>query len=238
MSTVKTELKIGTLENAGTLTVGGKNLSSWDVNVYDLKNTGTLNAGDLMAFNSIDNTGILNLDTTQRIALGLYGKEAASGERVTFVNGEDGTLSINVEADPALTTQNAHAAGIDLFSPTNQPTMTGGDFMNLGTADITVPSTLTIDVTKTASDATYSTWGIKGNHNTTLINNGTLTINGTATAERWLSGVALYGSETTHGSFRNSGDVNIVLTESTIRPRSSIRAISTLRSSRLIQLPS
>ena len=238
VSTVTTELKTGTLENAGTLTVGGKNLSSWDVNVYDLKNTGTLNAGDLMAFNSIDNTGILNLDTTQRIALGLYGKEAASGERVTFVNGEDGTLSINVEADPALTTQNAHAAGIDLFSPTNQPTMTGGDFMNLGTADITVTSTqgatygivadsthdstirnegtLTIDVTKTASDATYSTWGIKGNHNTTLINNGTLTINGTATAERWLSGVALYGSETTHGSFRNSGDVNIVLTESAL----------------------
>ena len=233
VSTVKTELKTGTLENAGTLTVGGKNLSSWDVNVYDLKNTGTLNAGDLMAFNSIDNTGILNLDTTQRIALGLYGKEAASGEHVTLVNRESGQLSINVDADSALLIQTGHVAGIDLFSPTNAPDLTGGDFTNLGTTNITVKSergtnygivadsthestirndgTLTIDVTQTAADATYGVSGIKGNHNTTLVNNGTLSIEGATAGGGYLQGVVLYGSETSRGSFRNDGTTSITL---------------------------
>ena len=233
VSTVKTELKTGTLENAGTLTVGGKNLSSWDVNVYDLKNTGTLNAGDLMAFNSIDNTGILNLDTTQRIALGLYGKEAASGEHVTLVNRESGQLSINVDADSALLIQTGHVAGIDLFSPTNAPDLTGGDFTNLGTTNITVKSergtnygivadsthestirndgTLTIDVTQTAADATYGVSGIRGNHNTTLVNNGTLSIEGATAGGGYLQGVVLYGSETSRGSFRNDGTTSITL---------------------------
>lgn len=233
VSTVTTELKTGTLENAGTLTVGAKDLPNWAVNVYDLKNTGTLNAGTLIALNSIDNTGVLNLDTTQRIAIGLYGKDAASGEHVTLVNRESGQLTINVDADPTLTTKSPHVAGLDLFYPTNAPDLTGGDFTNLGTTNITVQSgqgatygivadsahdstirnegTLTIDVTKTASDATNGTWGIKGNHNTTLVNSGALSIEGASAGDGFLQGIALYGSETSRGSFRNDGTTSITL---------------------------
>ena len=233
VSTVTTELKTGTLENAGTLTVGAKDLPNWAVNVYDLKNTGTLNAGTLIALNSIDNTGVLNLDTTQRIALGLYGKDAASGEHVTLVNRESGQLSINVDADSALLIQTGHVAGIDLFSPTNAPDLTGGDFTNFGTTNITVKSergtnygivadsthestirndgTLTIDVTQTAADATYGVSGIRGNHNTTLVNNGTLSIEGATAGGGYLQGVVLYGSETSRGSFRNDGTTSITL---------------------------
>lgn len=233
VSTVTTELKTGTLENAGTLTVGAKDLPNWAVNVYDLKNTGTLNAGTLIALNSIDNTGVLNLDTTQRIAIGLYGKDAASGEHVTLVNRESGQLSINVDADSALLIQTGHVAGIDLFSPTNAPDLTGGDFTNLGTTNITVKSergtnygivadsthestirndgTLTIDVTQTAADATYGVSGIRGNHNTTLVNNGTLSIEGATAGGGYLQGVVFYGSETSRGSFRNDGTTSITL---------------------------
>ena len=233
VSTVTTELKTGTLENAGMLTVGAKDLPNWAVNVYDLKNTGTLNAGTLIALNSIDNTGVLNLDTTQRIAIGLYGKDAASGEHVTLVNRESGQLSINVDADSALLIQTGHVAGIDLFSPTNAPDLTGGDFTNLGTTNITVKSergtnygivadstpestirndgTLTIDVTQTAADATYGVSGIRGNHNTTLVNNGTLSIEGATAGGGYLQGVVLYGSETSRGSFRNDGTTSITL---------------------------
>ena len=233
VSTVTTELKTGTLENAGTLTVGAKDLPNWAVNVYDLKNTGTLNAGTLIALNSIDNTGVLNLDTTQRIAIGLYGKDAASGEHVTLVNRESGQLSINVDADSALLIQTGHVAGIDLFSPTNAPDLTGGDFTNFGTTNITVKSergtnygivadsthestirndgTLTIDVTQTAADATYGVSGIRGNHNTTLVNNGTLSIEGATAGDGYLQGVVLYGSETSRGSFRNDGTTSITL---------------------------
>ena len=233
VSTVTTELKTGTLENAGTLTVGAKDLPNWEVNVYDLKNTGTLNAGTLIALNSIDNTGVLNLDTTQRIAIGLYGKDAASGEHVTLVNRESGQLSINVDADSALLIQTGHVAGIDLFSPTNAPDLTGGDFTNFGTTNITVKSergtnygivadsthestirndgTLTIDVTQTAADATYGVSGIRGNHNTTLVNNGTLSIEGATAGDGYLQGVVLYGSETSRGSFRNDGTTSITL---------------------------
>ena len=229
VSTVTTELKTGTLENAGTLTVGAKDLPNWAVNVYDLKNTGTLNAGTLIALNSIDNTGVLNLDTTQRIAIGLYGKDAASGEHVTLVNRESGQLSINVDADSALLIQTGHVAGIDLFSPTNAPDLTGGDFTNnitvkseRGTnygivADSTHESTirndgtLTIDVTQTAADATYGVSGIRGNHNTTLVNNGTLSIEGATAGGGYLQGVVLYGSETSRGSFRNDGTTSITL---------------------------
>ena len=233
VSTVTTELKTGTLENAGTLTVGAKDLPNWAVNVYDLKNTGTLNAGTLIALNSIDNTGVLNLDTTQRIAIGLYGKDAASGEHVTLVNRESGQLSINVDADSALLIQTGHVAGIDLFSPTNAPDLTGGDFTNFGTTNITVKSergtnygivadsthestirndgTLTIDVTQTAADATYGVSGIRGNHNTTLVNNGTLSIEGATAGGGYLQGVVLYGSETSRGSFRNDGTTSITL---------------------------
>ena len=233
VSTVTTELKTGTLENAGTLTVGAKDLPNWAVNVYDLKNTGTLNAGTLIALNSIDNTGVLNLDTTQRIAIGLYGKDAASGEHVTLVNRESGQLSINVDADSALLIQTGHVAGIDLFSPTNAPDLTGGDFTNFGTTNITVKSeqgatygivadsahestirndgTLTINVAKIESDATYGTWGIKGNHNTTLVNTGALSIEGASAGDGFLQGIALYGSETSRGSFRNDGTTSITL---------------------------
>ena len=233
VSTVTTELKTGTLENAGTLTVGAKDLPNWAVNVYDLKNTGTLNAGTLIALNSIDNTGVLNLDTTQRIAIGLYGKDAASSEHVTLVNRESGQLSINVDADSALLIQTGHVAGIDLFSPTNAPDLTGGDFTNFGTTNITVKSergtnygivadsthestirndgTLTIDVTQTAADATYGVSGIRGNHNTTLVNNGTLSIEGATAGGGYLQGVVLYGSETSRGSFRNDGTTSITL---------------------------
>ena len=233
VSTVTTELKTGTLENAGMLTVGAKDLPNWAVNVYDLKNTGTLNAGTLIALNSIDNTGVLNLDTTQRIAIGLYGKDAASGEHVTLVNRESGQLSINVDADSALLIQTGHVAGIDLFSPTNAPDLTGGDFTNFGTTNITVKSergtnygivadsthestirndgTLTIDVTQTAVDATYGVSGIRGNHNTTLVNNGTLSIEGATAGDGYLQGVVLYGSETSRGSFRNDGTTSITL---------------------------
>ena len=233
VSTVTTELKTGTLENAGMLTVGAKDLPNWAVNVYDLKNTGTLNAGTLIALNSIDNTGVLNLDTTQRIAIGLYGKDAASGEHVTLVNRESGQLSINVDADSALLIQTGHVAGIDLFSPTNAPDLTGGDFTNFGTTNITVKSergtnygivadsthestirndgTLTIDVTQTAADATYGVSGIRGNHNTTLVNNGTLSIEGATAGGGYLQGVVLYGSETSRGSFRNDGTTSITL---------------------------
>ena len=233
VSTVTTELKTGTLENAGTLTVGAKDLPNWAVNVYDLKNTGTLNAGTLIALNSIDNTGVLNLDTTQRIAIGLYGKDATSGEHVTLVNRESGQLSINVDADSALLIQTGHVAGIDLFSPTNAPDLTGGDFTNFGTTNITVKSergtnygivadsthestirndgTLTIDVTQTAADATYGVSGIRGNHNTTLVNNGTLSIEGATAGGGYLQGVVLYGSETSRGSFRNDGTTSITL---------------------------
>ena len=233
VSTVTTELKTGTLENAGTLTVGAKDLPNWAVNVYDLKNTGTLNAGTLIALNSIDNTGVLNLDTTQRIAIGLYGKDAASGEHVTLVNRESGQLSINVDADSALLIQTGHVAGIDLFSPTNAPDLTGGDFTNFGTTNITVKSergtnygivadsthestirndgTLTIDVTQTAADATYGVSGIRGNHNTTLVNTGTLSIEGATAGGGYLQGVVLYGSETSRGSFRNDGTTSITL---------------------------
>ncbi len=233
VSTVTTELKTGTLENAGTLTVGAKDLPNWAVNVYDLKNTGTLNAGTFIALNSIDNTGVLNLDTTQRIAIGLYGKDAASGEHVTLVNRESGQLSINVDADSALLIQTGHVAGIDLFSPTNAPDLTGGDFTNFGTTNITVKSergtnygivadsthestirndgTLTIDVTQTAADATYGVSGIRGNHNTTLVNNGTLSIEGATAGGGYLQGVVLYGSETSRGSFRNDGTTSITL---------------------------
>ena len=233
VSTVTTELKTGTLENAGMLTVGAKDLPNWAVNVYDLKNTGTLNAGTLIALNSIDNTGVLNLDTTQRIAIGLYGKDAASGEHVTLVNRESGQLSINVDADSALLIQTGHVAGIDLFSPTNAPDLTGGDFTNFGTTNITVKSergtnygivadsthestirndgTLTIDVTQTAADATYGVSGIRGNHNTTLVNNGTLSIEGATAGDGYLQGVVLYGSETSRGSFRNDGTTSITL---------------------------
>ena len=233
VSTVTTELKTGALENAGTLTVGAKDLPNWVVNVYDLKNTGTLNAGTLIALNSIDNTGVLNLDTTQRIAIGLYGKDAASGEHVTLVNRESGQLSINVDADSALLIQTGHVAGIDLFSPTNAPDLTGGDFTNFGTTNITVKSergtnygivadsthestirndgTLTIDVTQTAADATYGVSGIRGNHNTTLVNNGTLSIEGATAGDGYLQGVVLYGSETSRGSFRNDGTTSITL---------------------------
>ena len=233
VSTVTTELKTGTLENAGTLTVGAKDLPNWAVNVNDLKNTGTLNAGTLIALNSIDNTGVLNLDTTQRIAIGLYGKDAASGEHVTLVNRESGQLSINVDADSALLIQTGHVAGIDLFSPTNAPDLTGGDFTNFGTTNITVKSergtnygivadsthestirndgTLTIDVTQTAADATYGVSGIRGNHNTTLVNNGTLSIEGATAGDGYLQGVVLYGSETSRGSFRNDGTTSITL---------------------------
>ena len=233
VSTVTTELKTGTLENAGTLTVGAKDLPNWAVNVYDLKNTGTLNAGTLIALNSIDNTGVLNLDTTQRIAIGLSGKDAASGEHVTLVNRESGQLSINVDADSALLIQTGHVAGIDLFSPTNAPDLTGGDFTNFGTTNITVKSergtnygivadsthestirndgTLTIDVTQTAADATYGVSGIRGNHNTTLVNNGTLSIEGATAGGGYLQGVVLYGSETSRGSFRNDGTTSITL---------------------------
>lgn len=233
VSTVTTELKTGTLENAGTLTVGAKDLPNWAVNVYDLKNTGTLNAGTLIALNSIDNTGVLNLDTTQRIAIGLYGKDAASGEHVTLVNRESGQLSINVDTDSALLIQTGHVAGIDLFSPTNAPDLTGGDFTNFGTTNITVKSergtnygivadsthestirndgTLTIDVTQTAADATYGVSGIRGNHNTTLVNNGTLSIEGATAGGGYLQGVVLYGSETSRGSFRNDGTTSITL---------------------------
>ena len=210
VSTVTTELKTGTLENAGTL-----------------------NAGTLIALNSIDNTGVLNLDTTQRIAIGLYGKDAASGEHVTLVNRESGQLSINVDADSALLIQTGHVAGIDLFSPTNAPDLTGGDFTNFGTTNITVKSergtnygivadsthestirndgTLTIDVTQTAADATYGVSGIRGNHNTTLVNNGTLSIEGATAGDGYLQGVVLYGSETSRGSFRNDGTTSITL---------------------------
>ena len=233
VSTVTTELKTGTLENAGTLTVGAKDLPNWAVNVNDLKNTGPLNAGTLIALNSIDNTGVLNLDTTQRIAIGLYGKDAASGEHVTLVNRESGQLSINVDADSALLIQTGHVAGIDLFSPTNAPDLTGGDFTNFGTTNITVKSergtnygivadsthestirndgTLTIDVTQTAADATYGVSGIRGNHNTTLVNNGTLSIEGATAGDGYLQGVVLYGSETSRGSFRNDGTTSITL---------------------------
>ena len=233
VSTVTTELKTGTLENAGMLTVGAKDLPNWAVNVYDLKNTGTLNAGTLIALNSIDNTGVLNLDTTQRIAIGLSGKDAASGEHVTLVNRESGQLSINVDADSALLIQTGHVAGIDLFSPTNAPDLTGGDFTNFGTTNITVKSergtnygivadsthestirndgTLTIDVTQTAADATYGVSGIRGNHNTTLVNNGTLSIEGATAGGGYLQGVVLYGSETSRGSFRNDGTTSITL---------------------------
>ena len=233
VSTVTTELKTGTLENAGTLTVGAKDLPNWAVNVYDLKNTGTLNAGTLIALNSIDNTGVLNLDTTQRIAIGLSGKDAASGEHVTLVNRESGQLSINVDADSALLIQTGHVAGIDLFSPTNAPDLTGGDFTNFGTTNITVKSergtnygivadsthestirndgTLTIDVTQTAADATYGVSGIRGNHNTTLVNNGALSIEGATAGGGYLQGVVLYGSETSRGSFRNDGTTSITL---------------------------
>ena len=233
VSTVTTELKTGTLENAGMLTVGAKDLPNWAVNVYDLKNTGTLNAGTLIALNSIDNTGVLNLDTTQRIAIGLSGKDAASGEHVTLVNRESGQLSINVDADPTLTTKSPHVAGLDLFNPTNAPDLTGGDFTNLGTTNITVKSeqgatygivadsahestirndgTLTINVAKIESDATYGTWGIKGNHNTTLVNTGALSIEGASAGDGFLQGIALYGSETSRGSFRNDGTTSITL---------------------------
>ena len=233
VSTVTTELKTGTLENAGTLTVGAKDLPNWAVNVYDLKNTGTLNAGTLIALNSIDNTGVLNLDTTQRIAIGLSGKDAASGEHVTLVNRESGQLSINVDADPTLTTKSPHVAGLDLLIPTNAPDLTGGDFTNLGTTNITVKSeqgatygivadsahestirndgTLTINVAKIESDATYGTWGIKGNHNTTLVNTGALSIEGASAGDGFLQGIALYGSETSRGSFRNDGTTSITL---------------------------
>ena len=233
VSTVTTELKTGTLENAGTLTVGAKDLPNWAVNVYDLKNTGTLNAGTLIALNSIDNTGVLNLDTTQRIAIGLSGKDAASGEHVTLVNRESGQLSINVDADPTLTTKSPHVAGLDFFNPTNAPDLTGGDFTNLGTTNITVKSeqgatygivadsahestirndgTLTINVAKIESDATYGTWGIKGNHNTTLVNTGALSIEGASAGDGFLQGIALYGSETSRGSFRNDGTTSITL---------------------------
>ena len=233
VSTVTTELKTGTLENAGTLTVGAKDLPNWAVNVYDLKNTGTLNAGTLIALNSIDNTGVLNLDTTQRIAIGLSGKDAASGEHVTLVNRESGQLSINVDADPTLTTKSPHVAGLDFFNPTNAPDLTGDDFTNLGTTNITVKSeqgatygivadsahestirndgTLTINVAKIESDATYGTWGIKGNHNTTLVNTGALSIEGASAGDGFLQGIALYGSETSRGSFRNDGTTSITL---------------------------
>ena len=233
VSTVTTELKTGTLENAGTLTVGAKDLPNWAVNVYDLKNTGTINAGTLIALNSIDNTGVLNLDTTQRIAIGLSGKDAASGEHVTLVNRESGQLSINVDADPTLTTKSPHVAGLDLLIPTNAPDLTGGDFTNLGTTNITVKSeqgatygivadsahestirndgTLTINVAKIESDATYGTWGIKGNHNTTLVNTGALSIEGASAGDGFLQGIALYGSETSRGSFRNDGTTSITL---------------------------
>lgn len=233
VSTVTTELKTGTLENAGMLTVGAKDLPNWAVNVYDLKNTGTLNAGTLIALNSIDNTGVLNLDTTQRIAIGLSGKDAASGEHVTLVNRESGQLSINVDADPTLTTKSPHVAGLDLFNPTNAPDLTGGDFTNLGTTNITVKSeqgatygivadsahestirndgTLTINVAKIESDATYGTWGIKGNHNTTLVNTGALSIESASAGDGFLQGIALYGSETSRGSFRNDGTTSITL---------------------------
>ena len=233
VSTVTTELKTGTLENAGTLTVGAKDLPNWAVNVYDLKNTGTINAGTLIALNSIDNTGVLNLDTTQRIAIGLSGKDAASGEHVTLVNRESGQLSINVDADPTLTTKSLHVAGLDLLIPTNAPDLTGGDFTNLGTTNITVKSeqgatygivadsahestirndgTLTINVAKIESDATYGTWGIKGNHNTTLVNTGALSIEGASAGDGFLQGIALYGSETSRGSFRNDGTTSITL---------------------------
>ena len=233
VSTVTTELKTGTLENAGTLTVGAKDLPNWAVNVYDLKNTGTLNAGTLIALNSIDNTGVLNLDTTQRIAIGLSGKDAASGEHVTLVNRESGQLSINVDADPTLTTKSPHVDGLDLLIPTNAPDLTGGDFTNLGTTNITVKSeqgatygivadsahestirndgTLTINVAKIESDATYGTWGIKGNHNTTLVNTGALSIEGASAGDGFLQGIALYGSETSRGSFRNDGTTSITL---------------------------
>ena len=233
VSTVTTELKTGTLENAGMLTVGAKDLPNWAVNVYDLKNTGTLNAGTLIALNSIDNTGVLNLDTTQRIAIGLSGKDAASGEHVTLVNRESGQLTINVDADPTLTTKSPHVAGLDLFIPTNGPDLTGGDFTNLGTTNITVKSeqgatygivadsahestirndgTLTINVAKIESDATYGTWGIKGNHNTTLVNTGALSIEGASAGDGFLQGIALYGSETSRGSFRNDGTTSITL---------------------------
>ena len=233
VSTVTTELKTGTLENAGTLTVGAKDLPNWAVNVYDLKNTGTINAGTLIALNSIDNTGVLNLDTTQRIAIGLSGKDAASGEHVTLVNRESGQLSINVDADPTLTTKSPHVAGLDLLIPTNATDLTGGDFTNLGTTNITVKSeqgatygivadsahestirndgTLTINVAKIESDATYGTWGIKGNHNTTLVNTGALSIEGASAGDGFLQGIALYGSETSRGSFRNDGTTSITL---------------------------
>ena len=233
VSTVATELKTGTLENAGTLTVGSKTSPNWAVFVYDLKNTGTLNAGTLYATNSFDNSGVVNVDTTQRIALSTYGKEVASGEHASIVNRESGQLTINVNADPALTAQHPHTAGIDLFGPTNQPTMTGGDFTNLGTTAITVEAdrgftygiiadsthestirndkTLTIDVTKSASEAKYGTWGIRGNHATSIINNGTLSINGDSIGDGYLQGIALYGSDTKRGSFRNDGLATITL---------------------------
>ena len=233
VSTVATELKTGTLENAGTLTVGSKTSPSWAVNVYDLKNTGTLNAGTIFVINSLDNAGVVNVDTTQRIALSTYGKEVASGQHASIVNRESGQLTINVDADPAITSLQAYVAGIDLFGPTNQPTMTGGDFTNLGTATVSIvadrghtygiiadstyestirnDNTLTIDVTKSASDATYGTWGIRGNHATSIINNGTLSINGDSTGDGFLQGIALYGSDTKRGSYRNDGLATITL---------------------------
>lgn len=242
VSTVTGQLCLGTIENAGKLTVGSvysKTGTDVSLKAYDLLNTGTLNTDSGWIMNSVTNEGSLSFSTTNKsIALSVYGKELASGEHLTILNKKDALLNITAKPNAELSAKSTHVAGIDLFSPIDKPTMTGGDFINYGTATITVvgergnthgiiadsahastiqnDGKLTIDVTKTAADAAYNTFGIKGNHDTTLLNNGSLEITGTSTAERWLVGMALYGTASTHGNFKNSGTSKVTLKESAL----------------------
>lgn len=242
VSTVTGQLCLGTIENAGKLTVGSvysKTGTDVSLKAYDLLNTGTLNTDSGWFLNSVTNKGSLSFSTTNKsIALSVYGKELASGEHLTILNKKDALLNITAKPNAELSAKSTHVAGIDLFSPIDKPTMTGGDFINYGTATITVvgergnthgiiadsahastiqnDGKLTIDVTKTAADAAYNTFGIKGNHDTTLLNNGSLEITGTSTAERWLVGMALYGTASTHGNFKNSGTSKVTLKESAL----------------------
>lgn len=242
VSTVTGQLCLGTIENAGKLTVGSvysKTGTDVSLKAYDLLNTGTLNTDSGWFMNSVTNEGSLSFSTTNKsIALIVSGKELASGEHLTILNKKDALLNITAKPNAELSAKSTHVAGIDLFSPIDKPTMTGGDFINYGTATITVvgergnthgiiadsahastiqnDGKLTIDVTKTAADAAYNTFGIKGNHDTTLLNNGSLEITGTSTAERWLVGMALYGTASTHGNFKNSGTSKVTLKESAL----------------------
>lgn len=235
-SEVVNYIKTGTLENAGKLTVGSAgNLPDWSINVFNLANTGTMNVADAIVYNGANNQGILNIASKKRLGLSAHSKDVASGERINLTNAANGTLSINLDVDPAFTTQTKHVAGIDLFGPTNAPDKRGGDFVNYGDATIKVQAeqghvhgiiadsthdsiirndkTLVIDVTKTGQDANYATFGIRGNHETSIINNGTLNLTVKNQGYGWIQGTTLYGTETVRGNLQNKGTLSATLNQ-------------------------